>query len=137
MDNIDLSNNCFLAKSDILHELRKCQNRFSQRGISWTIAKEINVNFAEFKDVCTGTFEVELLLKIWNTKFPILHCYFCDLNNENNLFILNAFKNRDEIYSANDRSIDISYENLGNRFSIDVGLTKTFKNKWNRLEYLK
>ena len=119
-----------LLPEDILKEIREYNCQFYERGISWDVAKNINVDFSKFTDVGIGRYEVELLLKIWNKRKFILHCYFCDLNDSSNLFTLCAFRNNDGIYSATDMNIDISNSDLGTKLNIEVGMTKTGRNKW-------
>lgn len=126
-----------LEKNEIIKRLRNIRGDYSERGLSWNMAKDISIDYTKFQDIPEGRYQAELLLKVWNKKFPILHCYFVDLNNDQNLFCIAAFREQDDKYSCADRNIDFSYANLGDQFDIEIGLTiKSKRNKWISADYI-
>lgn len=138
MEKESISLETALESSEIVSRLQDLKYEFPERGISWQMATAIPVDFSKFQlYVPIGTYEVELLLKIWNKKKPILHCFFVEKDSAN-IFSLCAFKDSKTGFYAPSKvkSIDLSYEDLGNRFLIEVGITKTNRTKWNSAKKL-
>lgn len=131
-----------IGKKEIINYLRDniIDLYLNDTGISWYRASQIPVDFSKFYHYPpAGIYNVELLLKIYKqtSKYKAIWCYFIDLENEDNIFTIPAFKRSGCYIPMIDYINSIQDINLGAYLQIELKeMPKSNYLKWESCKIL-